>query len=165
MEQYSSRSRTLLVLAGVSVLAVCTALILVFAGKEDRGKTLPQETADAETVEEHYRAEKVKGRETAGNISLEGKGKTESGTETERTQKTDLTVGIPARQVKSQEESYCLVSENGFLLVFAKDRNSICLDTHMPLSEFPLAEQERLLDGLWFSSMMEVFNYLESYTS
>lgn len=67
--------------------------------------------------------------------------------------------------MEAQEESYCLVSENGFLLVFAKDRSSICLDTHMPLAEFPLAEQERLLDGVWFSSMMEVFHYLESYTS
>ena len=35
----------------------------------------------------------------------------------------------------------------------------------MPLSEFPLSEQEKLMEGIWFSSMMEIFNYLESYSS
>ena len=80
-------------------------------------------------------------------------------------QEKDLPAGIPGTQVTAREEGYCLVSENGFLFVFAKDKSAICLDTHMPLSEFPLTEQERLLDGLWFSSMMEVLHYLESYTS
>lgn len=60
---------------------------------------------------------------------------------------------------------YCLVAEDGFLLVFTNENNSVCLDTHMPLSEFPEEEQERLTDGIWFSTMMEVFNYLESYSS
>ena len=72
--------------------------------------------------------------------------------------------GTPGMERETGEE-YCLVSENGFLLVFAKDRSSVFLDTHMPLAEFPLAEQERLLDGIWFSSMIEVLNYLESFTS
>lgn len=76
-------------------------------------------------------------------------------------------VVINQRQVETREEAgnYCLVAEDGFLLVFARDRGSICLDTHMPLSEFPLSEQERLMEGIWFSSMMEIFSYLESYSS
>lgn len=64
-----------------------------------------------------------------------------------------------------EELQYCLVAENGFLLVFAKDKNTVCLDTHMPLTEFPEKEQERLMEGIWFSTMMEIFNYLESYSS
>lgn len=60
---------------------------------------------------------------------------------------------------------YYLVAENGFLLVFAKDRDTVCLDTHMPLTEFPPEEQERLTEGIWFSTMIEIFNYLESYSS
>lgn len=64
-----------------------------------------------------------------------------------------------------EEQQYYLVAENGFLLVFAKDRDTVCLDTHMPLSEFPLEEQERLTEGIWFSTMIEIFNYLESYSS
>lgn len=63
------------------------------------------------------------------------------------------------------EKQYYLVAEDGFLLVFAKDRDTVCLDTHMPLSEFPEQEQQRLLEGIWFSTMIEIFNYLESYSS
>ena len=63
------------------------------------------------------------------------------------------------------EQSYYLVAEDGFLLVFLKDRKTICLYTHMPLMDFSVSEQERLREGIWFSSTLEVFNYLESCTS
>lgn len=63
------------------------------------------------------------------------------------------------------EQSYYLVAEDGFLLVFLKDRKTICLYTHMPLMDFSVSEQKRLREGIWFSSMLEVFNYLESCTS
>ena len=62
-------------------------------------------------------------------------------------------------------ETYYLVAEDGVLLVFLKDRKTICLYTHVPLMDFPLAERTKLREGIWFSSMAEVFNYLESYTS
>lgn len=62
-------------------------------------------------------------------------------------------------------EEYYLVSEDGFLLVFLKDKKTICLYTHISIMEFPERERERLMEGIWFSSMMEAFNYLESYTS
>lgn len=62
-------------------------------------------------------------------------------------------------------EQFYLVSETGYLLVFAEDQSTICLHTHIAISEFPEHEQERLREGIWFSSMMEVFHYLESYTS
>jgi len=63
------------------------------------------------------------------------------------------------------EEEYYLVSEAGFLLVFCKDKKTICLYTHIPLMDFPEAERTRLREGIWFATMMEIFNYLESYTS
>lgn len=66
---------------------------------------------------------------------------------------------------KMAAEEYYLVCEDGFLLVFLKDRKTICLYTHIPIMEFPEKEQARLREGIWFESMMEVFNYLESYTS
>lgn len=62
-------------------------------------------------------------------------------------------------------EEYYLVAEDGFLLVFLKDKKTICLYTHIPIMDFPEPERERLREGIWFESMMEVFNYLESYTS
>ncbi|MCC8061579.1 MAG: hypothetical protein LIO81_12225 [Clostridiales bacterium] len=62
-------------------------------------------------------------------------------------------------------EEYYLVCEDGFLLAFARDQKTICLYTHIPITDFPVSEQEQLREGIWFSDMMEVFHYLESYTS
>lgn len=76
---------------------------------------------------------------------------------------------IPANQSSPQavtsEGEYYLVEENGFLLVFCKDKTTLCLHTHMPVTDFPVSEQERLAEGIWFSTMLDVFQYLESYTS
>lgn len=66
---------------------------------------------------------------------------------------------------QAEEELYYLVSENGFLLVFSKDRQSVCLYTHIPLVDLPQEEQDRLQSGIWFPSMRELFQYLESCTS
>ena len=33
------------------------------------------------------------------------------------------------------------------------------------LAEFPAEEQERLMTGIWFPTMAEIFSYLESYSS
>lgn len=62
-------------------------------------------------------------------------------------------------------EEYYLVAEDGFLLVFLKDKKTICLYTHVPIMDFPAEERDKLREGIWFPSMMEVFQYLESYTS
>ncbi len=67
--------------------------------------------------------------------------------------------------VDPRVEEYYLVCEEGFVLVFLKDRKTICLHTHIPITDFPLKEQARIREGIWFSDMLEVFNYLESYTS
>ncbi len=62
-------------------------------------------------------------------------------------------------------EKYCLVAEEGYLLVYDEDMETVNLFTHMPLNEFPLQEQELLMEGIWFGTMAEIFSYLESYTS
>lgn len=61
--------------------------------------------------------------------------------------------------------NYYLVCEDGFLLVFCRDKTTVCLYTHVPITDFPEEEQGRLRSGIWFSSMMDIFSYLESYTS
>ena len=66
---------------------------------------------------------------------------------------------------EKEKEKFYLVSEDGYLLVLYQDKSTICLYTHMPVTDFPEEERGRLMDGIWFSSMIEVFNYLESYTS
>lgn len=66
---------------------------------------------------------------------------------------------------EKEKEKFYLVSEDGYLLVLYQDKTTICLYTHMPVTDFPEEERGRLMDGIWFSSMIEVLNYLESYTS
>ncbi len=68
-------------------------------------------------------------------------------------------------EMPAPKGEFYLVSEDGFLLVFGKDRETICLYTHIPLMDFPEKEQERLREGIWFPGMMDVIHYLESYTS
>ena len=66
---------------------------------------------------------------------------------------------------QDMENRYYLVVEDGFLLVFPRDGDQVCMYTHVPVTDFTEAEQERLRAGIWFSSMLDIFNYLESYTS
>lgn len=63
------------------------------------------------------------------------------------------------------QEKYCLVAEEGYLIVYNSEQETVDLFTHMPLTEFPIKEQERLMDGIWFPSMSDIFSYLESYSS
>lgn len=85
--------------------------------------------------------------------------------ETETVTEPRLVVNQDFVEPAAQPERYYLVSETGFLLVFAQDQSTICLYTHIPITDFPEEEQDRLRAGIWFSSMMDVFHYLESYTS
>ena len=73
----------------------------------------------------------------------------------------------PAAQTVARvpEEEYFLVSEAGFLLVFCSDKSTICLYTHIPVTDFPEQERVRLMEGIWFPTMMDVYHYLESYKS
>lgn len=86
-------------------------------------------------------------------------------TDTEPQSAQAANTGRVSQEVQQAAEEYYLVCEDGFLLVFLKDRKTICLYTHIPIMDFPEREQERLREGIWFESMMEVFNYLESHTS
>ena len=91
------------------------------------------------------------------------------GTEAETETVVENLAALNREQVQHQADEvqgeFYLVSEDGFLLVFGKDKTTICLYTHIPLMDFPEGEQERLREGIWFSDMMEVIYYLESYTS
>lgn len=62
-------------------------------------------------------------------------------------------------------DRYLLVSETGYLLVFSGGEARECMQTHIPLTDFPTEEQDKLREGIWFESMMEVLCYLESFTS
>jgi len=66
---------------------------------------------------------------------------------------------------KVEEDNFCLVAEEGYLIVYDSDKETVNMFTHMPLTDFPVSEQERLMEGIWFATMTEIFSYLESYTS
>lgn len=68
-------------------------------------------------------------------------------------------------ETEKAKERYYLVSEDGNLIVTYEDKSTIVLYTYMPVTDFPEEERGRLMDGIWFSSMIDVLNYLESYTS
>jgi hypothetical protein len=78
---------------------------------------------------------------------------------------THLVLNIEEVQHEVIKENYCLVAEEGYLIVYDSDKETVNLFTHMPLIEFPIKEQERLMEGIWFSTMAEIFSYLESYSS
>ncbi|RHT44460.1 hypothetical protein DW779_00345 [Clostridium sp. AM30-24] len=81
----------------------------------------------------------------------------------------EIHVVLNMEQVENEtvedEEQYFLVAEEGYLIVYDKGQEKTELFTHMPLAEFPAKEQERLMAGIWFPTMAEIFSYLESYSS
>ena len=77
---------------------------------------------------------------------------------------------VPGRVYESErmpenQSGYCLTAEDGMLLIFDGTSGEVCFQTHMPLSEFSVEEQEKLLEGVWFDTMTDVFHYLESFSS
>ncbi len=70
----------------------------------------------------------------------------------------------PVVETPSEKEFY-LVSEARFLLVISRDQSTICLYPHIPVTDFPEEERARLMEGILFPTMMDVYHYLESYTS
>lgn len=71
----------------------------------------------------------------------------------------------PILENTSPTGEYCLVSGSGFLLVSCDDRNTIYLYTHIPITDFPEMERAKLVEGIWPPSMVDVYHYLEPYTS
>ena len=91
----------------------------------------------------------------------------ESQAETEAETENPVHVVLNQEEVvpKVEEDNFCLVAEEGDLIVYDSDKETVNMFTHMPLTDFPVSEQERLMEGIWFATMTEIFSYLESYTS
>ena len=65
----------------------------------------------------------------------------------------------------SRTDQFYLIAEEGYLIVYDSDHDTARLFTHMPVTDFPLQEQEKLIHGIWFPTMAAIFSYLESYSS
>lgn len=102
-----------------------------------------------------------------------GKQQSRAQTETEAVTAIETLKATEGQMVVNQKEiihetvaeEFYLVAEDGFLLVFLKDKKTIYFYTHLPLMDFPTRERDKLREGIWFPSMDEVISYLESYTS
>ena len=97
--------------------------------------------------------------------TVESPGFAEGESEGEREIKVHVVLNQDHVTAQMEERSYCLVAEEGYLIVYDKKEETVNLFTHMPLAEFPAKEQEKLLAGIWFPTMAEIFSYLESYSS
>ena len=85
--------------------------------------------------------------------------------ETESVNEMEGRAAANQESIITARSQYFLVSEAGFLLIFCSDKSTVCLYTHIPVTDFPESERVRLMEGIWFSDMMDVYHYLESYTS
>ena len=85
--------------------------------------------------------------------------------ETESVNEMEGRAAANQESIITARSQYFLVSEAGFLLVFCSDKSTVCLYTQIPVTDFPESERVRLMEGIWFSDMMDVYHYLESYTS
>ena len=72
-------------------------------------------------------------------------------------------IHVVLNQEQVEHETMAEDEERYFLVAEGKETTD--LFTHMPLAEFPEEEQERLMTGIWFPTMAEIFSYLESYSS
>ncbi|GHU62856.1 hypothetical protein FACS189418_5010 [Clostridia bacterium] len=78
---------------------------------------------------------------------------------------SDTSVKIKEIIQKKNPEFPCyLVDENGYLLVYNREDETY-LATYLATNEFPQDEQEELMSGKGFPSLIELYNYLESHTS
>lgn len=80
-------------------------------------------------------------------------------------EKIHLVLNLENVTAKQESKQFCLVAEEGYLIVYDTGKETVKLFTHMPLAEFPVPEQEKLLAGIWFPTMAAIFSYLESYSS
>lgn len=123
------------------LLFIVTSVVCLIAGYTLTRYSSRQEPAIPNTVVETETADDLENRAAAGREKI-----------------------LPVLETEAAKEFY-LVAESGFLLVFSKDQSTICLYTHIPVTDFPEQERERLMEGIWFPAMMDVYHYLESYTS
>lgn len=123
------------------LLFIVTSIVCLIAGYAITRYSIRQEQAIPNTVVETEPVDDLENRAAVGRENIK-----------------------PILETEAAKEFY-LVSESGFLLVFSKDQSTICLYTHIPVTDFPEQERERLMEGIWFPTMMDVYHYLESYTS
>lgn len=60
---------------------------------------------------------------------------------------------------------YFLIEENGMLVVYEQDRETVMLETNISLHGVDEATQRQLQEGIWITDEKELYDFLESYSS
>lgn len=64
-----------------------------------------------------------------------------------------------------QTYRYLLVEEDGILIVYEKDGETILLETNIKLHGLDEETQKQLHEGIWITDERELYDFLESYSS
>lgn len=64
-----------------------------------------------------------------------------------------------------QSFDYVIVEEEGFLVVYERDMETIFLETHIPFYRLSEELQEEVLAGKKFQTIEAVYDFLENYSS
>lgn len=60
---------------------------------------------------------------------------------------------------------YFLIEENGVLVVYEQDRETILMETNISLHGVDEATHRLLQEGIWLTDEKELYDFLESYSS
>lgn len=64
-----------------------------------------------------------------------------------------------------KEIGYYIMAQNHHVCVFEADKQTLYFQTGILLEDLPLSVQEEVIEGKYMDSEMEVFHFLESYSS
>lgn len=62
-------------------------------------------------------------------------------------------------------DQYYMVVENGYVTVYYSDRKTVYTYTDISLSSLPDEVQQEIIDGKQITSLQDLYNFLETYTS
>lgn len=71
---------------------------------------------------------------------------------------------VPSMEVESVYE-YVMVEENGYLVVYERDMETVFLETHIPLYRLSEELQDNVAAGKKFENVEAVYDFLENYSS
>ncbi|MBM6949037.1 BofC C-terminal domain-containing protein [Mordavella massiliensis] len=103
----------------------------------------------------HFTYEKA--LERAGDASLAAR--TEEGGDT----KESPSVETEGSAVK--EDTYCLLEENGYVVVYLGDRETVYDYTSIEVASLPAGLQHEIKNGKYVGSTQMLYSFLENYSS
>lgn len=77
--------------------------------------------------------------------------------------KTEASVAADGHALK--EDCYYLMEQNGYVVVYLSDKETVYEYTDIPSEELPSSVREELLNGKYIESQEALYGFLENYSS